>query len=173
MLCPIGRYAEQDTTAEPCRPCKPGTYAGSPGLTACVSCSPGFVAPLDGMGSCYQCPEDSVVLGSIRCLCKIGYFGNESADASGVASRCDLCPEGSVCTQPGQTWQKLPIAPGYWRETNRSDFIKCLIPTDCQGGNVTVQCSANRAGPVCGTCLPGTSGARPRCGASFLNSGLI
>ena len=88
-------------------------------------------------GACKQCPsmsESPMASTSIAaCECMAGYYALWEADTLS----CEPCPIGANCTEPGLTFERLPLDEGYWRaHTNTTDVRRCPGSTDgsaCEG----------------------------------------
>ena len=198
LACPPGYYCEAGTrlaTQTPCPPgtfgnvsmlgavsdcavCSPGSFCGSPGLTAPTgACDAGFYCL---GGSNVSAPVDTFLGGYV---CSVGATGYDPS----VPSIGDACPLGHYC--PLGSSAPTPCGPGTFnnatRATNASACLACLpsfacpapgtalpeLPCPeryfCAGGNVGQEapcprgsyCAGGNAGPV--PCPPGTYSALP------------
>ena len=90
--------------------------------------------------------------------------GGESAAAAGKTYSCEACSSvhetKSVamtdCSSPGATLERMPLQPGYWRQSESARFVRsCVFPgnASCVGGdNVSAQCAEGYRGPLCNLC---------------------
>jgi hypothetical protein len=158
--CPAGRYSNIEG-AVTCAACAAGTFSSS-GQALCQDCEANSIAPHPGSAVCEPCPlfASSAVAPHTRCLCEAGYFMTNAATPS-----CAACPNGADCSVAGAAFSELRTLPGFWRPTNSSlDFYRCLQRSHCLGGLASgadfsqasgSECSENRGGIMCSTCLPG------------------
>jgi len=151
-LCSPNTY-QDEAGRDNCKSCRIGE-SSSEGARLCVLCPEGYYTSQAG---CQQCPEMSRSNGDKSdCLCAVGYYGMwVTSRATGTSSIiCRACPVGANCKTTGVTWETIQVETGYWRTSNEStDFYRCLRPEHCLGG--ASECSDNRSGPLCATCLPG------------------
>ena len=159
-LCSRGHYA--DTAGSPmCHACAPGSYAGERGSTACASCASAGLNHTTTISTASTLP--------IQCVCEAGAWLPEWPRRGG--RRCERCPRGAHCAGGSH----LPIAlPGYWTSEDElhramsggggvrlATFWRCAgSDLACPGGtallNVTAMCAADRTGPRCAACAPGS-----------------
>ena len=102
-------------------------------------------------------PEASTSLAA--CICMAGYYASWRGDALS----CKACPLGANCTEPGLTFERLPLDEGYWRaHTSTADVRRCpgnlegsacegCGGDDCQATNYT-GCRNGTGGAYCGAC---------------------
>ena len=85
-------------------------------------------------------------------MCDSSYL---RVEANGSVT-CELCPEGSVCSEPGSTLVNLTLMAGYWRESvNSSNIFRCpdaLRDTGCRGGTGD-PCKSSLTGVYCLVCV--------------------
>jgi hypothetical protein len=106
------------------------------------------------MTACSECANGaSPSEDKLRCVCGIGLY--EKANYADNTRQCLRCPQGASCSTPGQTWDDLATAGGWWRPNNQSlDYYRCLRQSHCLGG-IDSTCGSNRRGPLCSLCLSG------------------
>ena len=157
--------------------CEPGEgLVTTLGVEACVPCAIGNYKPTRGNVACNSCPSvgwTTAGLGSVErssCICDKDYFmapvlGNDTAKSDEVLFDCYHCDtvkeklgqDSTNCSlEIGQTLEKLPINPGFFRDTNISRIVRlCPNPAACLGGSHTpTQCVMSQHGPFCGVCKP-------------------
>jgi len=141
-LCPNGTYSPVGSTR--CTTCSNGTFANSPGSTACstcVSCNDGYYPANCGLsiGVCTQCPVGyySKAGATVCTACQLGTYSTVlGANSSSV---CTLCAIGAYASAPAS------------------------VCTLCPAGYTTV--STGTPSPSgCNTCIPGTSSVTGACG---------
>ena len=90
------------------------------------------------------------------CECEKGYYNQRSAANNTVV--CGLCPVGSACLDVGITLDTLPLLPGYYRSSDRSnDLRRCPdfgAGSGCVGGVADGHgpCKQWLTGPYCRLC---------------------
>jgi len=72
---------------------------------------------------------------------------------------CEDCPTGADCDEAGLTWDRVKSASGYWRSNGSLEFMRCVEPNHCVGGELADQCMTARTGPLCALCEPGYEGS--------------
>ena len=107
---------------------------------------------------CLLCPLNSFTLegattSEADCICDSSYF---KVVVNG-SSRCDTCPEGAICSEPGTTLENLTLQSGYWRASiNTIQIIRCpdasLGNSGCQGG-IGAPCKPSLTGAYCRVCV--------------------
>jgi len=92
-----------------CGPCSAGTYAGTPGASACELCQAGTYENTKGSSACKQCPlYTNSTAGSEACACDPGYYGDSQT--------CVACAPG---TYKGE-------------RTDLATSFTCSGPCDCE-----------------------------------------
>ena len=171
--CPAG--SEMNDGAS-CSPCGLGTFKATRGNIKCTSC------PVFGSTTAERGADDEAL-----CVCDVGTFRAESVlknisvaidmgdavESSGSFTfTCEPCVnvhetksiEMTDCSLPGASLDKMPIRPGYWRQSRTSRFVRtCLFAgnASCIGGtNISQQCATGYRGPFCNLCTVGYYGGR-------------
>ena len=162
-MCPAGFGLETAGGAERCAPCAFGKYKDEPGNIRCT-----------------DCPFEEVTTASMgstaleQCVCKAGSYMAPDLNSS-AGSTCSLCENteqidksraargdarGYECRKPGATLGQLPVAAGFWRQSNQSRFVRpCFTAAACVGGsNSTQYCAVGHTGPYCANCDVGFNG---------------
>ena len=147
------------------------------GVDSCVACERGKYKDRQDNGRCDLCPEGGWTTARIAskkqsdCICDEDYFlapmvSNVSTvmDAD-IGMECVRCQDAwtpqsmdsTNCTgQIGLVLEKMPIMPGYFRDTNMSRTVRwCPLDAACVGGNDwDRQCAVSQTGAFCGVCQP-------------------
>ena len=193
--CSAGRF-NNESGQETCRRCENGQYQNGTGAESCKDCVPGhwcssegqYPCPVDTYSPasramyntvCKRCPDRTTTHGvtgatsNDTCVCQKGFY---SADASATQQEgpiCKACTSGTNCTDPGLQLEHLPLLPGYFRASTRSDDVrKCPgVNSGCLGGGDADQCADGLTGVFCSLCInstgryyaAGTSTSRAMC----------
>ena len=121
-------------------------------------------------GSCTTCPAYAFTDGESKtsladCICEVDHY----ALWRGGELSCISCPVGANCSEPGSTFEHLPLDEGYWRaHSNTTDVRRCpgsILGSGCVGCGGD-RCSAasftgcrnGTGGPYCGLCASVDSG---------------
>lgn len=138
--CAPGSAQSQPGQAD-CTPCAPGSFTDYSGSPTCHPCPVGTITPTNSSSSCFVCPLNSEPnYFRTQCVCRAGYYMTP-------ASQCTPCPEGANCQSPGNTYDTLVAAAGYWKVDEY--FSKCPIPQACLGNNF---CAPGYRGFECHSC---------------------
>ena len=155
--CPAGTYSPDELATElkACLVCWPGTFCPERSKQP-TACTPGTFNPERGRPlSCTPCAENTwSTEGSSSCdSCLRDYYAiNDPGDVE-----CRRCPFGSACEGTGNTLDRLPLQPGFWRTNgNSSDLRRCpdaSTPDTSACANINGSlCKPWTAGPYCRVC---------------------
>ena len=163
--CPAGTHQPPHltvmTSLEQCIDCFAGTYCGL-GSNEPTPCSIGTFNPRTREDRCTECPVGTTTasVGTVSlagCVCKVDQYDR---DPEANVTDCVDCPFiSSECKSAGAgvTLESLPLAEGYWRAYNRSQYLRqCYNPDFCEGGNSCTggnlcdgYCTEHHSGPYC------------------------
>ena len=158
--CGSGYYstATNLTSSSQCSPCTPGHWCTQGSRVRCGRNTYNERFGAFDQRSCLLCPINShtVVEGATHasaCICDVSYVQIRSNGST----RCDVCPEGGLCSNAGTTLENLTLQSGYWRATaNSTSIIRCpdaaLGNSACQGGT-GAPCKPGLTGAYCRVCV--------------------
>ena len=147
------------TSYSQCSPCTPGHWCTQGSRVRCGRNTYNERFGAFDQRSCLLCPINShtaaeAATHASACICDVSYVKITTSNAS---ARCDPCPEGGLCNEPGTTLENLTVQSGYWRtSTNTTLLIRCpdaaFGNSACQGGT-GAPCKPALTGAYCRVCI--------------------